>query len=62
MNIGFDFRMGGKRHGGIGRYAYEILKGLLEAKTNDRFFVFYYPHLSSLKPFFLDFQMSLVHL
>ncbi len=41
MNIGVDFRMGGVRHGGIGRYAFELLKAELEQDRTDRFFVFY---------------------
>ncbi len=46
MNIGFDFRMGGSQHGGIGRYAFEILIHLLEHNTNDSFTVFYNPDLA----------------
>ncbi len=41
MNIGIDFRMGGVRHGGIGRYALELLKAELEQDKADKFFVFY---------------------
>ena len=41
MNIGFDFRMGGTAHGGIGRYAFELLKAELQIDKEDRFFVFY---------------------
>ncbi len=41
MNIGFDFRMGGTQHGGIGRYAFELLKALLAQNTTDAFFIFY---------------------
>lgn len=41
MNIGFDFRMGGGRHGGIGRYAFELLKAELAVDKTNRFYVFY---------------------
>ncbi|MBP9686403.1 MAG: glycosyltransferase family 4 protein [Candidatus Doudnabacteria bacterium] len=41
MNIGFDFRMGGTRHGGIGRYVSELLRAMVTQAKNDRFIVFY---------------------
>lgn len=41
MNIGFDFRMGGTLHAGIGRYAFELLKAMLEIDQQDTFYVFY---------------------
>lgn len=41
MKIGFDFRMGGVRHGGIGRYAEELLLRLLAQNLNDEFVIFY---------------------
>lgn len=41
MNIGFDFRMGGTRHGGIGRYIAELLRAMVVQAKNDRFTVFY---------------------
>lgn len=41
MNIGFDFRMGGTRHGGIGRYISELLRAMVVQAKNDRFVVFY---------------------
>ncbi len=40
MNIGFDFRMGGVAHGGIGRYSFELLKNLLAYSTSDNFYIF----------------------
>ena len=43
MNIGFDFRMGGTSHGGIGRYAFELLTHILDQQTDDNFIVFYNP-------------------
>ncbi len=41
MNIGFDFRMGGTRHAGIGRYISELLRAMVIQAKNDRFTVFY---------------------
>lgn len=41
MTIGFDFRMGGSINSGIGRYAFELLKALLEADTNGQYVIFY---------------------
>lgn len=41
MNIGFDFRMGGTLHAGIGRYAFELLKAMLMVDHQDTFYVFY---------------------
>lgn len=40
MNIGFDFRMGGPQHAGIGRYTEELLFAMLEQDKVDTFFVF----------------------
>ncbi len=42
MKIGFDFRMGGSINAGIGRYSFELLKGLLDLKQ-DQYTVFYHP-------------------
>lgn len=47
MIIGFDLRMGGVHHGGIGRYAFELLKHLLILNTGDEFVIFYNPALMS---------------
>lgn len=41
MNIGFDFRLGGTRHAGIGRYVCELLKAELAQDATDTFYVFY---------------------
>lgn len=47
MTIGFDFRMGGVHHGGIGRYAFELLKNLLQLHTDDQFIIFYNPEIAN---------------
>jgi glycosyltransferase involved in cell wall biosynthesis len=41
MKIGFDFRMGGSRHAGIGRYAFELLVKILKIDNENSYFVFY---------------------
>lgn len=41
MTIGFDFRMGGVGHAGLGRYTKELLLHLLRQNTQDQFVVFY---------------------
>ncbi len=41
MIIGFDFRMGGSINSGIGRYAFELLKALLEQDRENKYAVFY---------------------
>lgn len=41
MRIGFDFRMGGTRNAGIGRYSFELLTALLDRYADDEFIVFY---------------------
>ena len=43
MRIGFDYRMGGSLHSGIGRYAFEILNHILAKNSNDNFVIFYNP-------------------
>ena len=43
MKIGFDFRMGGSRHAGIGRYAFELLAKILKIDNENSYFVFYNP-------------------
>lgn len=43
MRIGFDYRMGGSLHSGIGRYAFEILNHILSKNTTDDFVIFYNP-------------------
>lgn len=39
MNIGYDFRLGGPKHAGLGRYAEELLLAMLEQDKDDHFFV-----------------------
>lgn len=41
MKIGIDARMMGKRHGGIGRYVFELSKGLLNSQSGHEFWFFY---------------------
>ncbi len=43
MNIGFDFRMGGSRNAGIGRYAFELLSHILQLDAKNTYSVFYRP-------------------
>lgn len=63
MNIGFDFRMGGTSHGGIGRYAFELLTHMLKQQTDDQFTIFYNPQIvisSDLAVFQSDERVTLV--
>jgi glycosyltransferase involved in cell wall biosynthesis len=41
MNIGIDMRMLGNRHGGIGRYVFELAKHLLKIDPNNAYHIFY---------------------
>jgi hypothetical protein len=41
MRIGIDFRMGGSINSGIGRYTFELLKGLIAAKSPHQFVIIY---------------------
>lgn len=41
MNIGYDFRMGGPKHGGIGRYAEELLFAMLELDKANKYYIIY---------------------
>ncbi len=44
MKIGFDFRMGGTRNAGIGRYSFELLDHLLDLyASKHQFIIFYNP-------------------
>ncbi len=43
MRIGFDLRMGGSMHAGIGRYAFALLVNMLKRDKNNEFIVFYKP-------------------
>lgn len=52
MRIGIDFRMGGSINSGIGRYTFELLKGLLAAKSEHTFVIIY--KKDSLNP--IDYQ------
>ncbi len=57
MNIGFDFRMGGAKHGGIGRYAEELLFAMLAQDKTDTFFIFFNDSLEgSIKE-----KLSIIH-
>jgi glycosyltransferase involved in cell wall biosynthesis len=47
MTIGIDMRMAGTRHGGIGRYAFEITKHILEQDTANNYVLFFSRKLSS---------------
>lgn len=40
-SIGIDMRMLGNRHGGIGRYVFELAKNLLELDQGHKYFLFY---------------------
>lgn len=46
MKIGFDLRMGGGTHYGIGRYSFELLKAMLNEKTEHEFTVIYHPNFT----------------
>ncbi len=46
MNIGIDMRMAGTRHGGIGRYAFEITKHILEQDAANNYVLFFSHGLS----------------
>jgi glycosyltransferase involved in cell wall biosynthesis len=54
MNIGIDFRMGGTRHAGIGRYIFELLKAELEIDKDDTFYVFYNDNVAAEDLLLLD--------
>jgi len=41
MRIGVDMRMLGSRHGGIGRYVFELAAHILEIDTTNTYFLFY---------------------
>lgn len=41
MKIGIDIRMLGNRHGGIGRYTFEVVKNILEIDKQNEYFLFY---------------------
>lgn len=43
MRIGFDFRLGGTEHGGIGRYSKELLYRFIKHAQNDSLVIFYNP-------------------
>ncbi len=43
MRIGFDLRMGGSLHAGIGRYAFALLVHMLKQGEQNEFIVFYKP-------------------
>ncbi|MCC7356505.1 MAG: glycosyltransferase family 4 protein [Candidatus Doudnabacteria bacterium] len=43
MRIGFDLRMGGSMHAGIGRYSFALLIAMLKRDRDNEFIVFYKP-------------------
>lgn len=46
MTFGIDMRMAGTRHGGIGRYAFELAKAILEQDTENNYVLFFSRKLS----------------
>ncbi len=49
MVIGIDFRMGGSKNAGIGRYIFELLKNLLVIDTQNSYVIFYNPASGSIE-------------
>lgn len=47
MTIGFDFRMGGSRNAGIGRYSFELLSAMLDLNKNKHQFIVFYNEYNS---------------
>jgi glycosyltransferase involved in cell wall biosynthesis len=43
MNIGFDLRMGGTSHAGIGRYSFSLLSQLLQLDRVNQYSIFFHP-------------------
>jgi glycosyltransferase involved in cell wall biosynthesis len=41
MKIGIDIRMFGVKHGGIGRYIFELVKNIFEIDSENEYFLFY---------------------
>ena len=53
MLIGIDMRLCGKKHGGIGRYSFEIAKHILEQDTENQYTLFF--NKNSAEPEDLEF-------
>ena len=49
MVIGIDFRMGGSKNAGIGRYIFELLKALLSLDEKNSYVIFFNPASSAME-------------